>query len=115
VRWLAWFGSTCLLSENNSFLGGQLNASVGPRKGTQNGLRFDSHVRTVLRIQFLHNIADLNFHGAFTHVQIVGYYLIRLSENKAHRLDRDLKSHGYWDVAFAPWQMAVLANSASLL
>ena len=72
-------GSVFLLSENNLFLGGQLKRSVDPRKGAQDGLRFDSHVRTVFRAQFLHNIADVNFDGAFTHVQLIGDYLIRLA------------------------------------
>ena len=41
------------------------SATCGRKSSAQARLRFDRHLRTVLRIQFLHNIADVNFDGAF--------------------------------------------------
>ena len=34
--------------------------------------RFDSEVRPILRLHFLHEVAHMDLHRAFTHVQFVG-------------------------------------------
>ena len=39
-------------------------------KSAYSGLRFDGHVRTVLRIQFLHYTTHMDFDGAFAHTQV---------------------------------------------
>ena len=41
--------------------------------------RFDGQISAVLRPQFLHDIANMDFDGAFTHVQFVSDYLVRLA------------------------------------
>ena len=42
-------------------------------------LRFDRHLGAILRVHFLHDIPYVDFHRAFTHVQLVRYYLVGLA------------------------------------
>ena len=60
-------------------MSGYLRATSGRESGAQASLRFDRHIRAVLRLQFPHDISYMNFDGALAHVQLVSYYLIRLA------------------------------------
>jgi hypothetical protein len=98
------------------------------RKGAQNGLRFDSHVGTVLCVAFAYTkfvgdyfirLAELDrpndreFTGRnagcrrrfsrapplpTSHKQEVNRHISSPRQNKAHRLNCNVKSQRYWDV-----------------
>jgi hypothetical protein len=47
--------------------------------GSYGDLRFDGEIRPILRLHFLHEVAHVDLHRAFTHVQFVGDDFVRLA------------------------------------
>ena len=77
---------------------GELDAASGREIAAEISLHLNRHIGAIPGFQFLHNISYVNFNGAFAHVQIVSYYLIRLAflDRSSDRQFTTCEDARYW-------------------